>query len=385
MSKAKRDIVIVGIGETKHARGQGRTQLDLCLDATLAACADAGIDPKSINGIVSEAYSTPHLSSSLHANLNLSEHTFLGHYGEYGAGMAYAPMLARMAVETGQADTFLCTWGVTTKPGLSPAGGVHASEPLKASLELPAGFFPQPVYMAAMANRYFAEYGVAKEKLASVAMSSRKWASLNPNAVIRKPLTREEYDASPVVADPFHVSDCCLLNDGACAFIMTTAERARDLRSRPIKVLAVSHAVDAPPFEEYLGARADKMSLPSRYSGPRAMKIAGISPDDVDTLHLYDCFSIIPVLQLEDMGFCERGEGLDVFASGKTLPGGELPVNTDGGHMGCSYIPGITHVVEAVKQLRGECNAERQVADAEISLVGAWGAREHTTLILGRE
>ena len=177
MGASGKDIVIVGIGETRHGRGLGRTQLALCLDATLAACEDAGINPRDINGIVNEAWSTPHLTAAMHANLGLSPHAFVAHSGEYGAGVASTPLLAQMAVATGQADIFLCTWAVTMKPGLSPAGGVHAAEPLKANLELPAGFFPQPVYMAAMTNRYLEQYGVDREKLSSVPISARKWAA----------------------------------------------------------------------------------------------------------------------------------------------------------------------------------------------------------------
>jgi acetyl-CoA acetyltransferase len=237
--------------------------------------------------------------------------------------------------------------------------------------------------MASMAQRYCHDYGVDPDDLGFVPLSARTWGALNPSAERRTPFTIEEYRAKPYLSDPFRALDCCLVSEGACAFIVTTPERARDLAHPPVKVLGGARAVEPVTEHEYFGVRG-AYNLPARFSGPAALKDADVNIADIDVAYLYDCFSIIPVLQYENIGFAPPGEGLEAFKSGSTRPGGKLPVNTHGGLMSHSYVPGINSVYEAVIQLRGEAEEERQVPGAEVALVGAWAAQEHTCLVLGR-
>lgn len=376
-------LAIVGVGVTQPAWSRTSSVTKLVVDAALAACRDAGIEPHNLDGILSEAYSTPHIMSGLHAALNLKPDVFTANIGLVGSGAVATLAVAEAAASVGMGSTFLCVYGLS----LSHAGGPgshHSADPYKANLEMPFGFYPQPVYMATMAKRYCAQYGVDEELIASVPLATRAWATLNPSALCREPLTPEEYATSPMIADPLRKLDCCLISDGACAVIVTTKDRASDSPHPPIDLLSIARAVEPIPSQEYLGVRGDHLNLPSRLSGPSALKKGGLTTGDIDLAYLYDCFSIIPVLQLEDIGFCGAGEGLDFFASGATAPGGSLPVNTHGGLLSHSYVPGMNMVVEAVTQLRGTAEAPRQCSHAEVALVAAWADTEHTTVLLGK-
>lgn len=375
-------LAVVGIGATETAPALPDDAVRLCVRAALAACADAGIDPGDIDAVLSEAHDMPQIFPDILASLGLSPDTYTAHVGLIGSGAVATPLLARALVSAGMASTVLCVYGLN----LSQSGGFgafHEADPYKANLEMPFGFFPQAVYMASMARRYCHDFGVDSDDLGYVPLSARAWAALNPTAERRTPFTIEEYLAKPYLSDPFRALDCCLVSEGACAFIVTTRERARDLAQRPVDVLGGARAVEPVTEHEYFGVRGD-YNLPARFSGPAALKNAGVAIGDVDIAYLYDCFSIIPILQYENIGFCEPGEGLAAFKSGVTRPGGSLPVNTHGGLMSHSYVPGVNSLYEAVIQLRGDAEPERQVQDAEVALVGAWAAQEHTCLILGR-
>lgn len=381
--KHNKGLSIVGVGATPPAWAAKGSVSRLVIDAALAACADAGIAPESIDGVLSEAYSTPKIMPDLHAALNLRPEIFTANVGLVGSGAVATIALAQAAAAAGIGSTFLCVYGLNLSQSAGP-GSHHSADPYKANMEMPFGFYPQPVYMAAMANRYLAQYGIDESLLSAVSVSTREWAVLNPSALRRERLTVDDYFASPVIADPLRKLDCCMISDGACAFVVTTNDVAADLRQTPVDILAVSRAVEAIPSQEYLGVRSDHLHLPSRISGPSALKKAALVTSDIDLAYLYDCFSIIPILQLEDIGFCRAGEGLEFFASGATAPGGSLPVNTHGGLLSHSYVPGLNMVVEAVTQLRGTAEQSRQQHGAEVALIGAWADTEHTTLILGK-
>lgn len=381
--RASKTVSIVGVGATQPAWTHTSSASKLIVDAALAACQDAGISPQSLDGVLSEAYATPQIMPNLLAALNMKPGAFTASIGLIGSGAVATVTLAQAAANMGMGSTFVCVFGLN----LSRAGGPgshHSADPYKANMEMPFGFYPQPVYMATMTKRYCAEFGVDESLISSVPLATRAWAALNPSALCQEPLTAEQYADSPMIADPLRKLDCCLVSDGACAFVVTTADRAADMPHPPVDVLSISRAVEPIPSQEYLGVRADHMNLPSRLSGPSALKKAGLSTGDVKLAYLYDCFSIIPILQLEDIGFCGAGEGLEFFASGATAPGGSLPVNTHGGLLSHSYVPGLNMVNEAVIQLRGEADAPRQQHDADIALVAAWADTEHTTLLLGR-
>jgi acetyl-CoA acetyltransferase len=375
---------IVGVGSTQSARSLPDSAARLAVRAILLALDDAGLGKDELNGIITEGSIMPSLAGGdvLIASLGLEPSTFTAQIGVGGSGTAAATMLAGAVLDAGLADVIACVF--VSKFGTSPGGpyAIHAADPYKAAFELPIGYFPQPVYFGALVNRYLHEYGVDREDLGHVAVSTREWASRNSEAVRRDPLTMDAYRASRVVSDPLRVLDCCLVNDGAAAFIMTRQDRAKDLRQRPVHVLGVARSQAA--YTGYSAFSQREVRTEAVRSAPPAFRQAGIANvSDVDVVELYDCFTITPVLQLEDMGFAEEGGGLDLFATGKTRPGGSVPVNTDGGLLSYSYLAGIGHVVEAVHQVRHTADPDRQVADAEVGVVGGFTAWEHTTLVVG--
>jgi acetyl-CoA acetyltransferase len=252
---------------------------------------------------------------------------------------------------------------------------------MKAMFEVPFGWYPQIVHFAGMARRHMELYGTTEDHLGAVAIASRKHASLCDNAILRTPLTLDEYRGLKLIADPFRAADCCLVNDGAAAFIMTSVERAGDLRKPGVLVLGAGQGVAK--GGEFSTLRPDYLATAAVQSGPRAFTEAGVRPSDVDFVQLYDNFTSLVIQQLEDLGFCRRGEGGSFVASGRIELGGGLPFNTSGGQLAQAYLMSANLMVEAVRQLRGECGA-RQVTKARIGLVTGYTGGEHATVILGR-
>jgi acetyl-CoA acetyltransferase len=250
--------------------------------------------------------------------------------------------------------------------------------------ELPYGLrLPMGPYAMA-ATRHMADFGTTSEQLAQIAVSTREWAALNPRARYRDPITIDDVLASPMQTSPLHLLDCCLVTDGAGAFVMTSAERARDLRRPPVHVLGAGTCHDHSMISEM----PDLTTTPGAVSGANAFGMAGIGPDDVDVLMGYDSFTITALLHLEDLGFCKKGEGGPFVMDGKTGPGGSLPMNTNGGGLSYTHpgMYGMFLIVEAVRQLRGEAGP-RQVPDAEIAVAHGSGMVLScmSTLVLGTE
>jgi acetyl-CoA acetyltransferase len=257
---------------------------------------------------------------------------------------------------------------------------IHAEEPAKAAFEMPMGYYGQPVYFALQAQRYKAEHGLAPEHLGAIAVSARRHAQQTPNALVREPLTIAEYLASPMVATPLRKHDCCLVNDCGVGFVVTRVERARDLARPPILVAGVGFASKPVTQAQYF-SQADILRTAAEDSGVDAFRRAGLSPTDVDIAEVYDCSTVSMLLQLEDLALAPRGAGAVLASEGAFDPGGSLPLNTHGGLQWQSYSVGCGHVVEAVRQLRGERGAA-QVPNAEVALVCGLGAPEHATALL---
>jgi acetyl-CoA acetyltransferase len=376
-------IAIAGVGSTDHVRRSGRPIGDLVVEASLAAIADAGLRPTDIDGIVTDVSYMPVRAPAdvVAVALGIRERCFTAHGLVGGAGVVGAPHLAELAIATGQARHVLSYYGADFG---SAAGGPYAfpvAMEAKAAVEMPFGWYGQPVYFSAMAQRYRHEFGLTPEQQAEVAIAARGHAARTPSAMRREPLTLERYLASPMVADPFRSLDCSLISDGGTAFVMTSLERARDLPRPPVVVAGIGLASTRETQANYFTQHARYPGTPAYLSAPRAFAQAGLAPADVDVVELYDCFTITTLLQLEDCGFCGRGEASRFVEDGRIGPGGPLPVNTHGGLLSHSYLVGAEHVAEAVRQLRGE-RGEGQVPDAEVALVTGLGVPDHATLLL---
>jgi acetyl-CoA acetyltransferase len=252
---------------------------------------------------------------------------------------------------------------------------------MKAALEIPSGWYPQVVHFAGMARRHMELYGTTEAQLGAVAVAFRRHAALSGNAVATDPLTLERYLAEPYLAEPFRALDCCLVNDGAAAFVVTSVERASDLAAPPVIVLGVGQGVS--PDGEFSTLRTDYLRTAAVHAAPKAYAMAGLSPRDVDFVELYDNFTSMVLQQLEDLGFCAEGESGRFVEAGRIEIGGELPVNTSGGMLSQAFVLGGNLVVEAVRQLRGGCGA-RQVRDAEVGLVGGYTGAQYAAAVLGR-
>jgi acetyl-CoA acetyltransferase len=267
----------------------------------------------------------------------------------------------------------------------SSRGGIGRLESAtRAEWELPYGILLPTGAYALAASRHMAQYGTKPEHLAQIAVSTREWAVRNPQAFHRDPLTLAEAMASPTLVSPLRKVDCCLVTDGAGAVVLTSAERARDLRRAPAHVLGAASAQSHASITQM----ADLTVTSGVDSGRRAFAMAGIGPEDVDVAQLYDSFTITVLLALEDLGFCAKGEGGPFVASGVLGPGGALPAQTSGGGL-CYTHPGMFGIfllVEATRQLRGECG-DRQVSGAEIALAHGCGGVLSTTstVVLGTE
>jgi acetyl-CoA acetyltransferase len=262
-------------------------------------------------------------------------------------------------------------------------GEVHATQSLKQNLEVPFGWFPQPVYFATIMRRHMLEFGTTEEQFGAVAVSCRRHANLHPGAVMRdKPMTLDDYRAAPMLADPLRLFDSCLISDGGAAFVTTTTERARDLKQPPAVVLGVSEGFS--DSGTHWAQQREFTSTPQVFCAPRAFAMAGLRPSDVGVLTVYDPFTVVSLMQIEDMGFCPKGEA-GAFVEGDTLyhDAGKLPFNTHGGLLSHAYVLGIAHVVECVKQLRG--TAPAQVPGCEVAVYGGYTGHMASTLVLGQD
>jgi acetyl-CoA acetyltransferase len=368
---------IVGIGETAYCRkpGSGMSQLGLQLDAAVRAIGEAGLSPTAIDGVMP----FPNLgrAEEFAANLGCENLRFAATIHMGGAAPAASLQAAAAAVTTGMANHVLLPAGWNGYSGArvrqtvaqelsSIPGGAIARD-----YYLPYGFTAPPQWYSVIARRHMHEFGTKSEQLGAIAVAMRKHAQLNPRAVMHgKPMTLDDYMGSPMLADPYRFFDCCLETDGAAAVLVSSAERARDLPAKPVTIL--SGACGQPYPADEITNRKDIFRTGLSIAAPEAFGKAGITPADVDFAMIYDCFTFELLQQLEEAGFCKRGEGGSFVEAGRIELGGELPVNTHGGLLSEAHVLGMNHVVEAVRQLRGEA-AERQVPDAEIGVVTGWG------------
>jgi acetyl-CoA acetyltransferase len=379
-------VAIVGVGETDYSFKDPRPAGALVLDAVRRALDDAGLQPSDVDGFVTETYSTVRNCpvDEISHRLGVRDRAFSAQMSLAGAGIVGAPQIARLAIEAGLATTIVCYYGASYSHGTGGPYAFHAEDHAKVAFEMPFGFYGQPVYFANLATRYRHEFGLSPEELGSVAVSTRQHAVNTPNALLRTPMTIDDYLQQPVISDPLRRPDCCLINDGAIAYVITDLSRARDLAKPPVVVQGVGMGSKNVTQAQYFTQASNLLTSACSISAPRAYSDAGVGPQDIDFAEIYDCFSISMIIQMEDAGLAPRGEGFKMAAAGELGPGGSIPVNTHGGLLSQSYLVGGNHVVEAVRQLRGEREAG-QVAGAEVGLVAGLGSMDHATLILAKD
>ncbi|CAG2160736.1 thiolase family protein [Cupriavidus numazuensis] len=376
---------IVGIGETTPTRRSNRSIRALAIDAIADALDDAGLTSADVDGIVTDAVIMPNTvpHEYLAAQFGIARR-FDGSLSYGGAGIVSAPMVARAAIEQGLAHTVVCVFGVDW--GSRPSGpyGFHDLYPAKKTFEKPYGFSGQPTYFGLWARRYMHEYGLREEDLAQIAINQRANAILNGRAQQKAPLTIDDYFGSRMISDPLRVADCCQISDGACAFVVTTMERARDLRQRPVQVLGCGFATEPLTGDDSFTQKPELLTISGANQAARmALDDAALEISDIDFAEIYDCFTISCLMQIEDLGFCAKGEAADFIREKGTTVKGSLPINTHGGLLSHSYLLGAEHVIEAVRQLRGDAGAA-QVANANVGLVTGLSVPDYGVLVLGR-
>ena len=386
MDALHKKVAIVGVAESDIGRVPHKSKFQLSAEASRLALEDAGLSRQDVDGIfttiITEGgqFSTLLMAEYLGITPRYTDSTSIG-----GSSFVAYVQHAAMAIATGRCEVALICHGSTN---LSDRGG--RSGPVSAAqqvfgptqFEEPYGVSTIGSYALA-AHRHMYEYGTASEQLAEIAVATRKWASLNPKAMMRDPITIDDVMNSRVIASPLHLLDCCLVTDAGGAVVLTSLERARDLAKPPIAVLGTGEA----HTHRMISQMPDLTETAAKISGKQAFERAGLTPADIDVAEIYDSFTITVLLTLESLGFCAKGEG-GAFVSGqRTAPGGDFPMNTQGGALSYTHpgMFGIFTVIEAVRQLRGECGP-RQVPGAEVALCnGTGGVLSSTgTIILGR-
>ena len=371
---------IVGAAESDLGEvGPGFTPLDLIGQATNRALVDAGLEKKDVDGLFSASayYSMATVSAGEYLGIRprYSDATNMG-----GSSFVSHLLHAAAALEAGLCEVALVTYASTQRSGGGFRGLSEPPNPYETPYE---PRYPVSMYALA-ASRHMHEYGTTREQLAEVAVATREWAKLNPKAFKRDALTVEDVLASRMVSSPLSILDCCLVTDGGGALLVTSAERAKDLRKPPIYLLGAGEA----HWHRNISEMPDLTVTAAADSGRRAFEMAGLESEEVDVAMLYDAFTINPILFLEDLGFCEKGEGGAFVEGGRIAPGGELPVNTNGGGLSYNHpgMYGLLLLIEAVRQLRGECD-ERQVEGAAVALAHGNGGvlSSQVTAVLGSD
>jgi acetyl-CoA acetyltransferase len=354
----------------------------LACQAMTAAVEDAGLTLEDVDGLLKFTNDT-NTEVSVVSNLGLGNLRYFGEVG-YG-GSAHCAVLghAALAISLGMADVVLCFRSLNERSGRRfglartgwEVGGVEAFTD-------PFGMLSPAHRFGMFARRHMLKYGTTSRQFGHVAVTMRANALRNPNAMMYgRPLTIEEHQASRIIADPLRLYDCCLESDGAVAFVVTSAERARDLKQRPVYIMGASQGTG--PSPNGIVFRPDLAETEARFTARDVYAMAGVTPGDIDVAGFYDHFSPFVIFALEAYGFCGPGEGGPFVEDGQIAwPDGRIPVNTHGGNLSEAYMHGMGHIAEAVRQLRGVSTC--QVADAEIALVGSAVAQVSSAVILRR-
>ena len=380
-------VAIIGVGESDIGKVPYMTGLGLNAQAAKRALDETGLKPSDIDGLLT-AYSMTEpyfmLGSVMCEYLGLKP-TFTASMVVGGASPAIMLKHAAEAIVSGQAEVILCCAGENRATGqtrdqavaaLAAVGHPYYEQPYGTSI---------PSFYAMITRRHMHEYGTTREQLAQMAVTSRDHAVRHPNAHMTQPITVEEVINSKPIAEPLNILDCCLISDAGGAYIVTNAERAKDLKSDPVYLFGIGEY----HTHEHLMCADSLTEFGALESGRRAYTMAGLGPEDINFAELYDCFTVVPMIEMEELGLCERGGAGAMVEAGDTRIDARLPVNTHGGmlsHAHAGAAGGLFGIIEAVRQLRGQ-EGERQVANHDVALVHNEGGilSSHCTMILGRE
>lgn len=380
---------IAGLGLTEQGKVYGRSAVGFAVEAIGLALEDAGLQPGDLDGLLVNPGLSWGMAGSMGSfavqqamglrDLSLSASVSLG-----GASAGAMIMQAALAIEAGMATTVACVFSDAPlqppkQKGGSKGGGTAGAYAHSGGLEAAYGMFGVNGRYALVAQRHMHQYGTTQEQLGRIAVQQRAFAQGNPAAQFcGRPLTIEDYHASRWVAEPFHLLDCCLVSNGGVAVIVTSAERARDLRRPPVYLRGMAQGHPG-------GDPIETLSSGAVMAGKAALRSAGLELADIHFCELYDCYTFTVLVTLEDYGFCPKGEAGALIESGRTGPGGDLPVNTGGGQLSSFYMWGMTPISEAVIQIRGD-GGERQVEKHDLALVSGNGGilSTHATLIVAR-
>ncbi|MBM3643668.1 MAG: thiolase family protein [Alphaproteobacteria bacterium] len=362
---------VTGIGETAYSRGTTKSGLALQMEASLAAIADAGLKPADIDGIV-PYFPGGGIAEDFIANLGLPDLKLSAFVPMGGASLVAALQMATIAVSGGVCRHVLISVGRTGYSGARVSTRLQQFPQfaLAAEFEAPVGVFAPAQLYAPGARRHMALYGTTPRHFAEIAVTIRRHAILNGNAVMTKELTVEEHHASRMIADPFRLFDCSLESDGGAALVVSATDAARDLRQPVVQILGMAEGHPDSPAS--IAQRADLLEFGLVRAAPRAYAMAGVGPADMDLAQIYDCFTFTVINQLENLGFCKPGEAGPFVMEGRIGLGGALPLNTHGGLLSQGHVVGLNHAIELVRQLRGQAG-RAQVAGAEVGLVTGYG------------
>ncbi len=360
---------IVGVAESDEiGKVPDKPALMLHAEAARSALAEAGLTKDDVDGLFTAGVSTLELGEYLGIEPKVTDNTSVG-----GSSFVIHIAHAATAIATGRCEVALVTHGESGRSRVGMPRRANDPDSLRGQFEAPFGL-PQPVGAYAMAcSRHMHEFGTTHEQLAEIAVATRKWASLNPKAMMRDPITIDDVLNSRPISYPFNLLDCCLVTDAGGAYVMTTAERAKGLKQKPVMVMGVGEGHD----HSMISQMPSYTSFAARHSGRRAFEMAGVTNDDIDLALIYDSFTYTVLLSLEELGFCKKGEGGDFVSGQRTAPGGDFPMNTNGGGLSYTHsgMYGMFAVIETVRQLRHDYADQgiRQVKDAELAVVHGTG------------